>query len=157
MAPITSSISWTTYYTRNRDNDRTIQTLFDNNWTALHRQTLSHLGNPVSLAESIGGSTYGNMMIVPCEPRMQLLQHHGFTCNTNKGFSLVFAQGNLGESSYFKILPRVKATTKVSKVSRASTPRGWVTINGPTLESMIESKDSDESVGLEAAGNVILH
>ena len=137
MAPTTSSISWSTYYTRNRNDDGTVQTLFERNWTALNRITLSHLANPVGLAETIGGNTFGNMMLVPGEPgRMQLL-HHGFTCNTDEGFSLVFAQGNLGDSSYFKILPRVEVTTKV-KVSRAT--RGWVTINCPTLVDSMWSR-----------------
>ena len=72
---------------------------------------------------------FGSMMLVPVPPgRMQML-HHGFTCESEEmGFQLVFAQGNLGECCYFKIVPNEDVTEPI-KVTNGG--RRTMTTNCP--------------------------
>ena len=141
------------YYARNRDDEGSIQFLFEKTWAALATRTETHLSNPVRFAETVGGNMFGSMVLVPGgKGRMQML-HHGFTSSeTDEGFSLIFAQGNLGECCYFKVIPRDTATAPI-KVTEG---RRTTTTNCPTLETMLAATTGDEFKNLEAQGNGIL-
>ena len=147
-------LSWSVYYARNRDDEGSILSLFEKTWEGLATKTVSHLSNTVRLAETVGGNMFGSVMLVPGPPgRMQML-HQGFTSDTDDaGFSLIFAQGNLGECSYFKVVPRA-AVTEPIKVTQGG--RVIPTTNCPTLETMLAATTGDEFKELEAQGNVIL-
>ena len=149
MAPLT----WCNYYARNRDDEGAIQVLFDRNWAALATKTASHLSNPVKLSETVGGHMYGSMMLVPGPVgRMQML-HHGFTYDhEDMGFQLIFAQGNLGDCSYFKIIPAGDVTEPI-KITQG---RRITTTNCPLLESMLAATTKEEFTALPAQANTIL-
>ena len=84
---------------------------------------------------------------------MQLL-HHGFSCMTDSEYSLVFAQGNHSDSSYFKILDREVAVEEIrSVVARRATAQQT---NCPLLASMLATTTEEEFANLPAAGNGIL-
>jgi hypothetical protein len=151
MAPVTS-IAWTTLYARNREDEGTFQSLFDEELAALVNRTASHLANPDKLVQDIAGSMNGNMMMIPGEAGRMHLLHHGFVCNQPEGFDLVFVQGNLGECFYFKVLPREEATTQI----QINTGRRPSTTNCPTLASMRGATTADEFAALEPDGNTIL-
>jgi hypothetical protein len=112
MAPVTS-LAWTTFYTQNMEDEGTFQSLFDEELATLVSRTVSHLANPDKLIQDIAGSMNGNMMMIPGETGRMHLLHHGFICNHQGGFDLLFVQGNLGECFYFKVLPREEATTQI--------------------------------------------
>ena len=149
-----ASITWCNYYARSRDNEGAIQALFQQTWTTLAERSASHLSNAARLSETVGGHTFGSMMLVPGpKGRMQML-HHGFTYESDKmGFQLAFAQGNLGECWYFKIVPKGDVTEPIKITNGHRT----TTTNCPTLESMLVALTTAEGFQtLPAQGNVIL-
>ena len=105
MAPVNSTAR-TTFYARNRDDGGTFQNLFDEELITLVDRTTSHVENPDKLVQDVAGSMYGNIMMIPGAPGRMHLLHHGFICNKPGGIDLIFAQGNLGDSFYFKVQPR---------------------------------------------------
>ncbi|KAI2504386.1 hypothetical protein MHU86_10065 [Fragilaria crotonensis] len=151
MASIAST-SWTTFYSRNREDEGTYQSLFDEEFVDLVTKTVSFLEQPDTFTQSIAGSMHGNMIIVPAEPGKMNIIHHGFLCNKPGGSDLVFIQGNLGDSCYFKVLAREDATAQI----KVTNGRRTTTVNCPTLESMTGATTGDEFASLVSQGNVIL-
>lgn len=126
--------------------------MFEEELDDLVSKTIGYLERPDTFSQAIAGSMYGNMIIVPAEPGKMSIIHHGFLCNKPGGSDLVFVQGNLGDSCYFKVLPREDATAQIKVVNgRRST-----TVNCPTLETMRGATTGDEFAALAAQGNVIL-
>jgi hypothetical protein len=149
MAPLT----WCNYYARNRDDEGAIQVLFDRKWVFLANKTASHLESPELLSQTVGGHMFGSMMLVPGPQGQMQMLHHGFTCDTeDMGFQLVFAQGNLSDCCYFKVVPQDKVTDPI-KVTEG---RRTTTTNCPTLESMLTATTKEEFKNLPAQGNGIL-
>lgn len=151
MAPVNST-AWTTFYARNRDDGGTFQNLFDEELITLVDRTTSHFENPDKLVQDVAGSMYGNMMMIPGAPGKMHLLHHGFICNKPGGIDLIFAQGNLGDSFYFKVLPRTDATAQIKVVNGQRTR----TTNCPTLEEMRGATTAEGFASLAAHGNGIL-
>ena len=56
---------WVDYYLRNRNDKGPIEALFAQNHRTLAQRTASHLNNTNELTETIVGSSFGNMMMVP--------------------------------------------------------------------------------------------
>jgi hypothetical protein len=152
MAPV-NALTWTTFYARHRDDEGAIQSLFDQDVGEFVEKTVSHFENPNGLAQTIGGSANANVMIVPGETGRMNILHHGFACNTNDGFALIFIQGNLSDCSYFKVLPMEAAT---NEVRAPAGPRRTAHINCPNLTSMRGARTADGFAALEAQGNTIL-
>ena len=109
MAPM-NSLTWTAFYDQHRKDGGAIQSLFDRDVSDFVKMTTSHFQNPNGLAQTIGGSAYANVVVVPGEKWRVNILHHVFTCNTRDGFSLIFIQGNLSDCAYYKVLPPVEAT-----------------------------------------------
>jgi hypothetical protein len=148
-----ASITWCNYYARNRDDEGAIQALFQRTWTTLAEKTASHLSNSARLSETVGGQTFGSMMLVPGPPGKMQMLHHGFTYESDEmGFQLAFAQGNLGECCCFKIVPKEDVTEPI----KVTNGRRTTTTNCPTLESMLASTTAEGFQTLPAQGNVIL-
>ena len=116
MASI-SPLTWTTFYARNREDAGTFQSLFNTELADLVTRTVSYLDHPETLGQDIAGSMHGNMLIVPAGPGRMNIIHHGFLCNKPGGSDLVFIQGNLGDSCYFKILTREDAAAQIKVVN----------------------------------------
>ncbi|KAI2493892.1 hypothetical protein MHU86_20651 [Fragilaria crotonensis] len=76
MASIAST-SWTTFYARNREDEGTYQSLFDEEFVDLVTKTVSFLEQPDTFTQSIAGSMHGNMIVVPAEPGKMDIIHHG--------------------------------------------------------------------------------
>jgi hypothetical protein len=151
----TNTLTWTTFYARHRNDEGAIQSLFDQGINEFLNTTISHFEAPHALAQTIGGSAYANVMLVPGEIGRMNLLHHGFSCNTEAGFALIFVQGNLSDCSYFKVLPVVEATDRIR--SPGEGPRRTTgTINCPSLDAMREATTADGFAELVAQGNVIL-
>ena len=153
MAPV-NSLTWTAFYALHRADEGAIQSLFDREVSEFVDTTISHFEAPHILAQTIGGSGYANMLLVPGEMGRMNILHHGFSCNTETGFALVFIQGNLSDCSYFKVLPTDAATSQIR--SAEDGPRRTALINCPTLDSMRAVTTADEFAALESNGNVIL-
>jgi hypothetical protein len=87
---------------------------------------------------------------------MQLL-HHGFACNTDAGFSLAFAHGNLEDTTTFKTVDRnelvAPAVVRDDSNDEYESGGGLVV---PTLESMMAAESPNEFAGIEAEDNPIL-
>jgi hypothetical protein len=148
------TITWSTYYARQREDEGVIQALFDTDLGTLAARSRAHLDNAASFTESITGRAFGNALVVPGENGRMHLLHHGFSCLTESEFSLVFVQGNHSDSSYFKILNREAAVEEVrSAVARRASAQQ---INGPTLASMLATTTAEEFASLPAEGNGIL-
>ena len=116
MAPI-NSLTWTAFYDQHRKDGGAIQSRFDREVGEFAETTTSHFQNPNGLAQTIGGSAYANVVIVPGEKGRVNILHHGFTCNTRDGFSLIFIQGNLSDCAYFKVLRPIEATNEIKAPS----------------------------------------
>ena len=153
MAPTNNTLTWTTFYARNREDEGAIQDHFDKELSEfMDRRTVSHFENPEKLSQTIGGSAFANVVLVPGAPGRMTLLHHGFTCTTDDGFALIFIQGNLSDCSYyFKVLPRDEATAQI----KGGNGRNG-TINCPTLASMREATTADGFAALVTQGNDIL-
>ncbi len=162
MAPMvsfaggTAANKWTDFYARNRDDGGTFQTLFATTLEEMARKTESHLNNVPKLTESITGSDYGNMLLVPGGTGIMQLIHHGFACNTAAGFSLAFAHGNLEDTTTFKTADRDELVAPAAAISEEEEPTAvgaWAT---PTLEDMMAAESPQEFANLEPGVNPIL-
>ena len=92
MVPVTPIKNCTSYHAQNRTDEEAIQTLYDETMGTLAMTTTTHLGNTNMLTQTIAGTGYGNMMVIPGQPGTIQLLHHGFTCKVPEGFALVFVQ-----------------------------------------------------------------
>ena len=153
MAPI-NSLTWTAFYDQHRKDGGVIQSLFDREVREFAEVTTSHFQNPNGLAQTIGCSAYANVVIVPGEKGRVNILHHGFTCNTRDGFSLIFIQGNHSDCAYFKVLPPIEATNEIKAPTDGS--RRTPYINCPSLASMRAVSTADEFAALESQGSTIL-
>lgn len=138
--------NWTDFYERNRANGGPYQTLAEASAAALAKRTKSHLNNVSKLTETVAGSDYGNMILIPRSKGIMHLIHHGFACNTATSFVLAFAHGNLGESTTFKLADR-------DAMVRPAVTEG---ISVPSLDSMMGAESPEEFGAIEADGNTIL-
>ena len=131
-----------------------IQTLFTSDLGTLADRTRTHLSNVANFTDTITGRSFGNAILIPGQAGHMQLLHHGFSCLTDTEYSLVFAQGNHSDSSYFKILDREIAVEEIRSVvaRRASAQQ----TNCPTLASMLAMTSEEEFSDLPAAGNGIL-
>ena len=144
--------TWVNFYGQNREDNGAFQKLADTDLGAFATRTRTHTGSALNFTESIAGSAHGNMLIVPGQAgRVQFL-HHGFTCSTESGMATIFAQGNLSDCSYFKILPRDKSIEQ-ARIVTGSTAR---TANCPTLDDMLGASSEEAFKDLPSRGNVIL-
>lgn len=151
MAPVTYG-TWSAYYERNREDNGAIQRLFRTNMTSFRVMTENHLDNAVRLTETIAGSNFGNMFLVPgLNGRMQVL-HHGFTHAGELGGSadILAVNGNLSEAA-IKVIPKETAV----QVLGNNTGRRSGT-ECPTLESILAVNTAGEFTALAPNGNVIL-
>jgi hypothetical protein len=120
------------------------------------RQTAGHLNNVAKLTETITGSDYGNMLLVPGRKGSMQLIHHGFACNTESGFSLVFAHGNL-EDTTSKTVDRNDMVAPAAVRDEGDDEEGSGGVfTVPTLESMMAAESPEEFARLEAEGNTVL-
>jgi hypothetical protein len=142
---------WTDFYERNRDNSGPFQILFETNTATMARKTTGHLNNVAKLTETISGSDHGNMLLVPGRKGTMQLIHHGFACNTDDGFALVFALGNLDETTSFKTVNQnnmvAPAAERDEGPDAEEGSRGAFTV--PTLESMMATESPKEFANLE--------
>ena len=137
--------NWTDFYQRHKADGGPFQTLSEASAAEHSRRTKSHLNNANKLTETVAGSDYGNMILIPGPEGIMHLIHHGFACNTSTMFVLAFAHGNLGESTTFKLADR-------EAMVRPAVTEG---IAVPSLESMMGAESPDEFGALEAEGNTI--
>ena len=149
----TATNKWTDFYARNRNDGGPFQTLFETNEAAMARTTAGHLNNVSRLTETITGSDYGNMLLVPGKSGTMQLIHHGFACNTADGFSLAFAHGNLEDTTTFKTVDRGELVAPAA-VREAEGPNGNTLV--PTLESMMAAESPEEFANLAAGRSTIL-
>ena len=63
MASLTSP-SWTTFYARNREDEGTCQSVFEEELVDFVTKTVSFLERPDTFSQAIVGSMYGGTMIV---------------------------------------------------------------------------------------------
>ena len=153
MAPV-NALTWTAFYARHREDEGAIQSLFEKETKELVDTTVGHFEDPNKLTQTIAGSAYANVMLVPAQTGHMHVLHHGFGCNTESGFSLIFVQGNLSDCSYFKVLPTKEATDQIKSAMEGR--RNNSTINCPLLTTMRNAMTADEFAALEPQGNVIL-
>ena len=153
MAPI-NALTWTAFYARHREDEGAIQSLFEKETSEFVEATTGHFEDPNKLTQTIAGSAYANVMLVPAQTGHMHVLHHGFGCNTESGFSLIFVQGNLSDCSYFKSLPTKEATDQIKSSTEGR--RNNSTINCPLLETMRNATTADDFAALEPQGNVIL-
>jgi hypothetical protein len=148
------TITWSTFYARQREDGGVIQNLFASDLGLLAERSRSHLGNVANFTDTITGRSFGNAILIPGQAGHMQLLHHGFSCMTDSEYSLVFAQGNHSDSSYFKILDREIAVEEIrSVVARRATAQQT---NCPALASMLATTSGEEFANLPAAGNGIL-
>jgi hypothetical protein len=148
-------LTWSTYYARQREDEGIVQSFFLSDLGSLAVKTRSHLNNTANFTETITGRSFGNAILIPGSTagNMQLL-HHGFSCLTDEEYSIVFVQGNMSDSSYFKILDRTLAVEEIrSAVARRASAQQT---NCPSLESMLATRTENAFAELPAAGNGIL-
>ena len=148
-------LTWTTYYARQREDEGVVQSFFHSDLGSLAAQSRTHLNNTANFTESITGRSFGNAILIPgaTTGQMQLL-HHGFSCLTDEEYSLVFVQGNMSDSSYFKILDRTTVVEEIrSAVARRASSQQT---NCPSLESMLATRTEDAFANLPSTGNGIL-
>jgi hypothetical protein len=157
FAGVAAADKWTDFYARNRNDGGPFQTLFETNVATMARKTESHLNNVTKLTETITGSDYGNMLLVPGSKGTMKLLHHGFACNTEAGFSLAFAHGNFGDTTSFKTADRndmVAPAAERDASSEEDDSDGGLVV--PSLESMMAAESPEEFANLEAEDNPIL-
>lgn len=153
-----STNKWTEFYARNQNDGGPFQVLFETNMETMARKTEGHLNSVAKLTETITGSDYGNMLLVPGNKGTMQLIHHGFACNTETGFSLAFAHGNLDDTTTFKTVDRdelVSPALVSNEGGDVEGPgRGGAAV--PSLDSMMAAESPDEFAELVAEGNQIL-
>ena len=143
---------WVDYYVKNKDDKGPIQALFTQSHRDLAQRTANHLGSPNELMETIVGSSHGSMLMVPGEKGVMQILHHGFGASTNNGFTLIFAQGNLEDTTIFKTLPRIEAVAQIGN----ETGRRSGSIDTPQLTAMLEAASAEAFASLKADGNPIM-
>ena len=153
MAPV-NALTWSAFYARHREDEGAIQSLFEKETREFIDITTGHFEEPNKLAQTIAGSAYANFMLLPAQTGRMHVLHHGFSCNTDEGFSLIFVQGNLSDCSYFKVLPTKEATDQIRSTTEGR--RNNTTINCPSLAAMTSTTTADEFAALESQGNIIL-
>lgn len=151
---------WTDFYERNKGDGGPFQTLFETNTRALTAKTTKHTSSVNKLTESITGSGYGNMMLVPGEPGRVQVIHHGFATETNGEFALVFIQGNLTDGSIFKVLPRDEVVEPIAEFPEdeddADGAQGVAARNAPGYLSLIEVDNAQDFGELLPEENEVL-
>ena len=152
MVSVTPS-TWLAFYGRNRDDNGAFQKLATTDLGRLAALTKSHLENALAFTDTITGSAFGNMILVPGSDGCVHILHHGFSCVTPSGPALIFIQGNLSDCSYFKILPRGPA---VEQIRVAGGTRSRTTTKCPTLKDMLGADSSEAFKALPAQGSLIL-
>ena len=152
MAPPPFGI-WTEFYERNKEDNGAIQRLFRTNMTSMAAMTEKHLNNTVRFTETIAGSNYGNMLLVPGVTGFMQVLHHGFAhAGELGGESVILAvNGNLSEAA-LRTVPKDKVVEQMG----SNTGRRSFSIECPSLESLIGVDTAEEFSELEAEGNVIL-
>ncbi|KAI2503566.1 hypothetical protein MHU86_10853 [Fragilaria crotonensis] len=150
--------TWTDFYKKNGADNGPFQTLLETNAAEMARLTRSHLHNTGKLTETVTGSDHGNMVLVPGGKGTMRIIHHGFACNTPAGFTLVFAHGNLDDSTTFKtvnrdemVAPAIARQGAGGEVAEALPPSF-----APSLESMMGAESPTEFRDLEPEDNAIL-
>ena len=119
----------------------------------LATRTRTHLNDALHFTESVAGSAYGNMFVVPGPPGKVHLLQHGFTCATAEGMVMIFVQeGNLSDCCYFKVLARSSAIEPI-KVIVNNRSR---TTNCPTLDDMLKATTTDKFKDPPTAGTLYL-
>ena len=132
--------------------------LFETNTATMARKKAGHLNNVAKLTETISGSDNGNMLLVPGRKGTMQLIHHGFACNTDDGSALVFAHGNIDETTSFKTVNRndmVAPAAERDERPDAEEGSGGAFI-APTLKSMMAAESPEEFANLDAENNTIL-
>ena len=160
MAPMIDTTAridkWTDYYERNRSDGGPIQALFETNAKALARKVEGNLNNVGRFTDFITGSSYENMVLVPGRPGVMQLVHHGFACNTSRGFTLAFAHGNLRDCTAFKTIQREDLVAPVAGRDDIEEEGNKRTRSAPSLDSMLGAESATDFAELEAEGNDIL-
>ena len=77
-SPTTDAPNWVDYYVKNRNDGGPIQTLFNQTLQTVDQRSTEHLGNTNTITETIVGSAFANMMIVPGAAGTMQVLHHGF-------------------------------------------------------------------------------
>lgn len=148
-------IGWTTFYDRNKRDGGGIQRLFEASLAALSSITTSHFKKPDKLVETIASSTYANMIMVAGDNDGAVhLLHHGFVNATAFGgeASLLFLSENSSEAP-------VKSLSHASAVLPIKTGLGrtrGVTIDSPSLGTMLRADSENDFANLRGEGNTIL-
>lgn len=153
-AAAVSAPTWKEFYSRNKEDGGAFEELFSMNLATMAAKTETHLDNTGTFTDTIVGSTFANMLVVPGPLGKVHLLHHGFGCNTSEGFALIFIQGNLVDNSSIKILPREEAVNQIvgeRRGRRATTPALC-----PDLRSMVGVDNADAFGNLPGEGNEIL-
>ena len=151
MAPTTSG-TWTAFYERNKDDNGAIQRLFRTNLTMFSVMSENHLNDTVRIMETVGGSNYGNMLLVPGPTGFMQVLHHGFTHSAELGgpMEIVAVHGNLSEAA-LKVIPK---DTIVMQAGNNTGRRS--SVECPTMDSILETKTAEEFRSLAPAKNGIL-
>jgi hypothetical protein len=116
--------------------------------------TKTHL---VKFTDTITGSAFRDMILVPGSDGHVHILHHGFSCVTPNGPAMIFIQGNLSDCSYFKILPRGPA---VEQIKVAGGTRSRTTTKCPTLEDKLGAASPEafkDSPPPPTQGSLTLH
>ena len=141
--------TWMDFYVKHRNDNGPIQALFNRNLQTMGRTTADHLGDTNALTETIVGTAYGNMMMLPGRTGTMHIVHHGFGAATDDGFSLNFAQGNLEDCTVFKSISRTEVVAQIGNPTRT---RSGGNIDCPTLEDMMGAETEEEFTALAANG-----
>jgi hypothetical protein len=151
MAPTTYG-TWTAFYERNRDDGGAIQRLFRTNLTQFSVMSENHLDNVGRIMETVAGSNYGNMILVPGPTGFMQVLHHGFTHSAELGgpMDIIAVQGNLSEAA-LRVIPKNPIVMKAGNTAGRRS-----SVECPTLESMLGTTTADEFRNLEPARNGIL-
>jgi hypothetical protein len=154
FAATVSAPTWREFYSRHKQDGGAFEDLFKSDLATMAAKTETHLNDTGALTDSIVGSAYANMVIVPGANGKVHLLHHGFGCNTSEGFALIFIQGNLVDSSSIKVLPREEAVSQVIGEKRGR--RGATPASCPDLGSMVGVDTAEAFGNLPEEGNEIL-
>jgi len=149
----TTSGTWTAFYERNKDDNGAIQRLFRTNLTMFSVMSENHLNDTVRIMETVGGSNYGNMLLVPGTTGFMQVLHHGFTHSAELGgpMDIVAVHGNLSEAS-LKVIPKDTIVMQAGN----NTGRRRSAIECPTMDSILGTTTAEEFRALAPAKNEIL-
>ena len=112
----------------------------------------NHLDDTVRIMETVGGSNYGNMLLVPGPTGFMQVLHHGFTHSAELGgpMEIVAVHGNLSEAA-LKVIPK---DTIVMQAGNNTGRRS--SVECPTMDSILGTKTAEEFCSLAPAKNGIL-